>query len=280
MAVSWNVSDAESAIGDSDGCGPESVNADTTGAVFTCQATSAGGTATKSVTVKRDATPPTVAYGAASPAANAAGWHRSAVNVPFVAADVTSGVASTDPAASPLVIGTEGDAESGVVTAEDKAGIVNSVTSPVLRIDRTAPSVTITSPANGATFNQGQAVTAAYSCTDALSGMASCAGPVASGAALPTGQSGAASFAVDATDLAGNLQRVTHTYSVQAVTRVCSVDGDGDVDRDDIALITAARGKAASGPDDPRDPDRNNVINVLDARQCTLRCDRPSCAVN
>jgi hypothetical protein len=58
----------------------------------------------------------------------------------------------------------------------------------------------------------------------------------------------------------------------------CLVDADDDIDRNDIALITAARNQSASGPADPRDPDRNGVVNVLDARQCSVRCDRPQCA--
>jgi outer membrane protein assembly factor BamB len=61
--------------------------------------------------------------------------------------------------------------------------------------------------------------------------------------------------------------------------RACSIDADGDIDRDDIALITAARNQPASGPTDLRDVDRNGVIDVNDARACTLRCDRPNCAV-
>jgi hypothetical protein len=97
---------------------------------------------------------------------------------------------------------------------------------------------------------------------------------------VATAQTGNFQFEVTATDTAGNTATRTHAYSVKALVLVCSVDGDGDVDRNDIALITAARGQAASGPEDPRDPDRNNVINVLDARQCTLRCDRPACATN
>jgi hypothetical protein len=61
--------------------------------------------------------------------------------------------------------------------------------------------------------------------------------------------------------------------------RMCSVDADGDIDRDDINLITAARNQPASGPNDPRDVDLNGVINVNDARACTLRCDHAACAV-
>ncbi len=60
--------------------------------------------------------------------------------------------------------------------------------------------------------------------------------------------------------------------------RACSVDSDGDIDRDDIALITAARNQPASAGD-PRDVDGNGVIDVNDARACTLKCDRGSCAI-
>ncbi len=58
VAVSWSVSDLESAISSQTGCGPESVSADTTGITFTCEATSEGGTGSQSVTIKRDATDP------------------------------------------------------------------------------------------------------------------------------------------------------------------------------------------------------------------------------
>ncbi len=57
----------------------------------------------------------------------------------------------------------------------------------------------------------------------------------------------------------------------------CDVDLDRDIDRDDINLIYAARNKPADGLADPRDADRNGVINVLDARQCTLKCTRANC---
>jgi probable HAF family extracellular repeat protein len=57
VAIVWSVSGAESVSG----CEQAIVTADTPGATFTCTATSPGGTTTASVTIKRDATPPTLA---------------------------------------------------------------------------------------------------------------------------------------------------------------------------------------------------------------------------
>jgi beta-lactam-binding protein with PASTA domain len=64
-----------------------------------------------------------------------------------------------------------------------------------------------------------------------------------------------------------------------AAAVACDVNTDGKINKTDISLITAALNKPASGPTDPRDPDRNGIINVLDARQCVLKCDLAQCAV-
>ncbi|MEM7251784.1 MAG: PASTA domain-containing protein, partial [Pseudomonadota bacterium] len=56
------------------------------------------------------------------------------------------------------------------------------------------------------------------------------------------------------------------------------VDFDGDVDRDDVNLILAARNEPASGSDDPRDLDGDGVITVLDARIDITLCTRAGCA--
>ena len=56
VGIAWTVTDAESRISKKTGCGTSSVTTDTAGATYTCTATSTGGTATQSVTVKRDAT--------------------------------------------------------------------------------------------------------------------------------------------------------------------------------------------------------------------------------
>ena len=51
VIVSWVVSDPESAITSSIGCGPTTISADTSGTTLTCSATSAGGTSSQSVKI-------------------------------------------------------------------------------------------------------------------------------------------------------------------------------------------------------------------------------------
>jgi hypothetical protein len=57
------------------------------------------------------------------------------------------------------------------------------------------------------------------------------------------------------------------------------LDGDRDVDQLDLNLVIAARNQPASGINDPRDLDKNGVINALDVRKLTLLCTRSRCAV-
>ncbi|MBS0395421.1 MAG: PxKF domain-containing protein, partial [Proteobacteria bacterium] len=80
--------------------------------------------------------------------------------------------------------------------------------------DQTPPDVTITSPANGSLYPLNALATAQYSCSDAGSGVASCQGPVANGAAIPTASAGPQTFTVNARDVAGNSASRTTTYTV------------------------------------------------------------------
>ncbi|MEZ5550642.1 MAG: hypothetical protein R3E82_07130 [Pseudomonadales bacterium] len=57
----------------------------------------------------------------------------------------------------------------------------------------------------------------------------------------------------------------------------CDADNNGQIDRNDIALISAARGQSAL-PGDPRDLDGNGIITVNDARGCALQCTNARCA--
>jgi len=59
--------------------------------------------------------------------------------------------------------------------------------------------------------------------------------------------------------------------------RYCDIDRDGQVKRNDIEAILAARGTPAT-PDDSRDADGDGLITVNDARICVLACTKPECA--
>ena len=86
----------------------------------------------------------------------------------------------------------------------------------VLQEDATAPAITLTTPADGASYLLGSTVLADYGCEDEAggSGLASCVGTVADGAAIDTATVGAKAFTVSAEDEAGNAAAVTHTYTV------------------------------------------------------------------
>jgi hypothetical protein len=289
VQVSWSVDGNGSAITSSAGCDASNLTADTSGTTFTCTATSAGGTTTQSVTIKRDATAPSLAFGTKTPAPNSRGWNTTSVNVPFTTADLTSGVASTS-SPSPVVISGNGAGLTVSVTVTDQAGNSASFTTVAVNIDNTVavitpnitgtlgnngwyrsnvqltwtvdelpgsvewtsgcgtynvtsdttgisyscgvqstggytsktvsikrdttlPAVTITRPANGATYAVSQSVTSSFSCTDAR--LQSCAGTVANGAGIDTGTAGTKTFTVTGTDLAGNIRTVVRTYTVQ-----------------------------------------------------------------
>jgi hypothetical protein len=82
--------------------------------------------------------------------------------------------------------------------------------------DNAPPGISITSPADGATFQQGQDVKAAFSCADDANGtgIERCTGTVASGASIETGTPGSKTFSVEAVDRAGNTATALRTYSV------------------------------------------------------------------
>ncbi len=61
-------------------------------------------------------------------------------------------------------------------------------------------------------------------------------------------------------------------------TRVCDVNNDGSINRNDINLIFAARGQSVQ-TGDLRDLDGDGLITVNDARGCALRCTKPNCAL-
>ncbi len=96
-------------------------------------------TNTKLVAYEGDTTPPTLTFGAQSPARNGAGWNNTPVDIPFTTADDLSGVQSSNPA-SPLHFTAEGANQTQQVTVTDNAGNTATFTSPAVNIDLTKPS--------------------------------------------------------------------------------------------------------------------------------------------
>ncbi len=94
---------------------------------------------------------------------------------------------------------------------------------PATGADTTAPTVSITSPADGAKLAHGATVWAAFSCADAGSGIQTCIGTVPNGEAVDTSAIGLHAFTVTATDKAGNPIAATVHYTVNSTSAVGTV---------------------------------------------------------
>lgn len=116
--------------------------------------------------------------------------------------------------------------------------------------------MSITTPASGATYNQGQVVDASYNCAEGafgpalLSGSAGCTGPVADGAAIDTSTTGSRSFAVTATSADGQTTTQTVSYTVLSTATAAdiSVSLSGPASAADGSTFTETLKIANAGP--------------------------------
>lgn len=182
VSVSWTVTDPESAITFTSGCGPTTISADTLGTTLTCTATSAGGTSSASVTIKRDATPPTItaSISPASPAAT--GWYNISTGAPTVSftCNDTGGSGLADPCPDPVTLGNGADQSVSGGPISDVAGNSSGVaTISGINVDLIAPTIAASATANGSPYTAGtwinKNVTVTFSCSDnGGSSIASC----------------------------------------------------------------------------------------------------------
>lgn len=97
-------------------------------------------TTTTLVAYEADHTP-TITWDSQTPAANVDGWNNTPVQISFTAVAHPSGTAFSTPG-SPIQFNSEGSNQTQQVTVTDDAGHSATITSPVVKIDWTAPATT------------------------------------------------------------------------------------------------------------------------------------------
>jgi hypothetical protein len=169
--VTWSVDGAGFAITESSGCDATAITTDTTGITLTCTASSAGGTSSQSVTIRRDATAPTMS-GTPTTQPNSNGWYKGQVTIHWSCNDMTSYLAACE---SYSFINNEGANQTVTATASDNAGNTTTATSPAVNIDKTAPTISgaPTTQPNSNGWYDGP-VTIHWTCGDTISGIATC----------------------------------------------------------------------------------------------------------
>ncbi|HEX8500818.1 MAG TPA: pectinesterase family protein, partial [Pyrinomonadaceae bacterium] len=174
----------------------------------------AGNTANQTVgDVNIDKTAPVIDASRVTPA-NAAGWNRTDVLAGYTASDALSGLAAGTSPNGAHTFAAEGAGQSHTFTVEDLAGNSSSATVSGVNIDKTAPTLSVVRPEEGAFYALNQQVSADFACADNLSGNATCDGTVVGGSPLDTASVGPKTFTVGTADEAGNLTTVKVNYTV------------------------------------------------------------------
>jgi endonuclease G, mitochondrial len=148
-------------------------------------------------------------------------WHPANVALACTASDSGSGLANPADAAFFLMTSVDPGVENA--DASTNSRVVCDVegncatAGPIAgnKIDRKAPVITVTTPAEGATYPLNDSVAAAYTCVDGGSGTTSCTGSAANGAPIDTSTTGTKTFVVVSTDAVGNSSTATVTYTVK-----------------------------------------------------------------
>jgi hypothetical protein len=199
------------------GCAVTTVSTDTDGQAITCTATSLGGTSSLTVTIKRDATAPSVTP-TVTGTLGTNGWYTSDVHVAWTTAGGVSGIAS--PACAAQTLATDDASATYACTATSGAGL-STTQSVTVKRDATKPVLGFTG--NAGTYLVDQTVAISCSASDAMSGIATSDCPIVSAAAY-TFALGTNTLAASATDRAGNSAAATTSFVVRATAAsVCSL---------------------------------------------------------
>jgi hypothetical protein len=168
----------------------------------------------RTITVRRDATPPQVTAMTPSRPADSGAWYRQPLTVAVAGADATSGIASCS---SPSYSGGDGAAVAVSGTCSDAAGNTSAPTSFAFKYDATPPTVSssVDRPPDAKGWYR-KPVTVSFAGTDATSGIAACTAPTRyAGPDLPQ-----AAVVGSCRDAAGNSADAGRTFQYDATAPV------------------------------------------------------------
>jgi uncharacterized repeat protein (TIGR01451 family) len=154
-----------------------------------------------SATPAPDVSGPQVTCGTADGA-----WHRGDVAIACTASDPDSGLVNEGEATFSLVTNvpdlTETDNAMTGTRQVCNTHIGCTTAGPIAgnRVDNKPPSISISSPAAGATYKENASATASYACVDGGVGLAACLGPAANGGLIDTSSTGTKTFSVASVD--------------------------------------------------------------------------------
>ena len=164
----------------------------------------------RTITVRRDATPPQVTTATPSRQADSGGWYRQPLTVTFAGTDAMSGVASCS---SPSYPGGDGATVAVSGTCTDVAGNTSATGSYAFKYDATPPTVSPAAdrPPDGKGWYR-KPVTVSFAGTDLTSGVAACTAPTRyAGPDLPQ-----AAVVGSCRDAAGNSAEAGHAFQYDA----------------------------------------------------------------
>jgi hypothetical protein len=206
VSLTWQVNEPESPSSlekPAGQCVDQTIASDQGPTTYTCSASSVGGSAgPQSVTIKRDASTPTITASATTPdGPYTGGWTNQTVTVHFACSDVgPSGLAGACPDDKVVSDSTSAGGQNISASIADLAGNVGHSNLVTVKVDKDAPLISLASrtPANGNGWNSTD-VALHWTCADGLSG------PAASGDSVVLQSEGAGQSATGhCSDNAGN----------------------------------------------------------------------------
>jgi hypothetical protein len=229
------------------GCGNVTITSDTAGQTFTCTVSVSGTQCCRlDVTIKRDATPPTVDSIALQRGPDANGWYNHPVGV--TASGNSNDLSGIAGCTAPTYAGPDSSSATVSVTCTDNAGNVSAPKSVTFQYDATAPGVSPApsrAPDSNGWYNHG--VDVAFQGSDSVSGIDSCSSGSYAGP-----DNASASVSGTCSDKAGNTGSATFGLKYDATPpTVSSATPDRGPDNDGwynhALTVTFAGADATSG---------------------------------